>query len=265
MNLASHLRELDEQGFTLLPGFVDRETTAAIRAFIDETLRAGYTPLSDRGSTRFHYRICHPIEAPIAAQPASDRRILDIAARCLRAENLRLRQQMFMLTLPCGDPPPSVPDGWHIDIPFLPTEWQATPSQIFIQFFYYCSPVRPGGAATMAVPGSHKLTYAAAADLCRTEEGRRAFTRDPAGLASVDTSQGIEVLAEEGDVLIFNPMLVHSGSKNVTQQPRYAFHCSFHDHSSDRVRRLPAPVFYDTFPASMEAAMPADLRPLLER
>lgn len=266
MNFEHHLEELEEQGFTLLPGLIDRQTTADIRAFIDRTIGEGHQKQPERGSGKFHHRICHPIEDPIVARLASDPVILELAARSLRAENLRMRQQMFMLTTRGEQPPPAKPDGWHADTIFLPEEWNDTPRKTFIQLFYYCNAVPPGGAATMVIPGSHKLTLAAIekANL-QTEEDRWTFAKDAVRLSGADLSQSVELTCEEGDVALFSPLLLHSGSNNVTDQPRYAFHCSFHDASAGRIRHLPRPTFYDIFPDSMVTAMPEELRPLLER
>lgn len=116
----------------------------------------------------------------------------------------------------------------------------------------------------MVVPGSHHLTYAAAGSHAATEESRKAFARDAVHLSSVDLSAGIEVVADEGDLLLFNPMTVHSGSLNVTETSRYIYHASFYDHSSEHVRGLP-PGLLDAFPASMWDAMPTTRRDLLER
>jgi ectoine hydroxylase-related dioxygenase (phytanoyl-CoA dioxygenase family) len=263
MDVQRHLNELDEQGFTLLPGFTNRETTAAIREYIDRTLREGSPSDPNRRGSGFHHRICHPMEDPITVRLANDPALLALATTALRAENLRLRQQMFMLTLPCDAEPPARPDGWHIDTPFSPEEWNATPRKVFLQVFTYCSPVDAGGAATMVIPRSHHKTYAAVAN-CATDEERRELCRDIVRNAGVDPGEAIEVLCEEGDTVLFNPMMIHSGSNNVTDRPRYAFHCSFHDASAERIRNL-SPIFYDQFPDSMVAAMPEELRPLLER
>lgn len=263
MDLQHHLEQLDEQGFTLLPGFTDRETTAAIRDFIDRNLGHRHEGQSIRDVSQYHFRICHPMEDPITVQLATDRRLLEIARQALRAENLRLRQQMFMLTNPCGAEGPSRPDGWHIDTPFGPEEWNGTPRRIFLQVFTYCTPVRSGGAATMVIPRSHHKTYAAVAG-CITDEERRELCRNIVQNAGVDPADAIEVICEEGDMVLFNPMMIHSGSNNVSNEPRYAFHCSFHDHSAERIRNL-SPIFFDQFPPSMEVSMPEDLRPMLER
>jgi ectoine hydroxylase-related dioxygenase (phytanoyl-CoA dioxygenase family) len=257
---------LEECGYFLLRGAISRAVCQDIRDFVDRTIAGGHVKDPGRGSSRFHHRICHPIEDPIVVRLAADPVLREIATECLRARDLRLRQQMFMLTSPCGSPPPALPDGWHTDTTFLAEEWEATPRQTFLQVFCYCSVVRSGGASTWVVPGSHRQALAAAsAANFRTEEERWGFGRNVIRLANIDLSQAVELTCEEGDVAIFCPMLLHSGSNNVTNQPRYVFHCSFHDAAAERIRRLPAPGFYDTFPDSMEQAMPAPLRSLLER
>lgn len=257
---------LEEQGYFVLRGALSRVQCRQIRDFMDRTIAAGHVKDPGRGSSEFHHRICHPIDDPIVVRLATDPFLRELATFCLRAENLRLRQQMFLLTHPCGAPPPARADGWHIDTTFLPEEWDDAPRKAFLQVFCYASPVRPGGAATMVVPGSHHKTLAAAgAANPRTEEERWKFAGDVVRLAGIDLSEAVELTCDEGDVAVFSPMLLHSGSNNVTDQPRYAFHCSYHDASAQRIRLLPAPVFYDTFPPAMEQAMPEPLRPLLER
>ena len=250
----------------MLRGALSPAAGQDIREFVDRTIAGGHVKDPGRGSSRFHHRICHPIEDPVVVRLAADPVLREIVTDCLRARDLRLRQQMFMLTSPCGAPPPAQPDGWHTDTTFLAEEWDDAPRKTFLQVFCYCSPVRPGGAATLVVPGSHRQTLAAAsAANLRSDEERWGFGGKVIRQANIDLSRAVELTCEEGDVLFFCPMLVHTGSNNVTDQPRYVFHCSFHDASAERIRHLPAPGFYDTFPASMEQAMPAPLRSLLER
>jgi ectoine hydroxylase-related dioxygenase (phytanoyl-CoA dioxygenase family) len=257
---------LEENGYVLLRGVLSQEICREIREFIDRTIADGHVKDPSRGSSQFHHRICHPIEDPLVARLAADPVLRELATDCLHARELRLRQQMFMLTSPCGAPPPARPDGWHTDTTFLAEEWEATPRRTFLQVFCYCSAVRPGGAATWVVPGSHRPALAAASAAgFRSEEERWEFGRKLIRQANIDVSRAVELTCDEGDIAIFCPMLLHSGSNNVTDRPRYVYHCSYHDASAERVRRLPAPGFYDTFPASMEQAMPAALRPLLER
>src|SRR5947208_1329074 len=115
MNLDHHLEELEEQGFSLFTGHMDREMTCRIRDYMDHTIAEENQKQPERAKSMVPRRITHPIEDPIIAQITSDRFLVDVATRSLRARNLRLRQQMFILTLPSGKPPPSTPDGWHVD------------------------------------------------------------------------------------------------------------------------------------------------------
>jgi ectoine hydroxylase-related dioxygenase (phytanoyl-CoA dioxygenase family) len=266
MTGADAVNALEERGYVLLRGALSRDVCREIRDFIDRTIAGGHLKDPGRGSSRFHHRICHPIEDPIVARLAAEPALREIATGCLRARDLRLRQQMFMLTAPCGLPPPAVLDGWHSDTTFLAEEWEATPRRTFLQVFCYCSAVRPGGASTWVVPGSHRQALAAAsAASFRSEEERWEFGGKVIRQANIDVSQAVELTCEEGDVAVFCPMLLHSGSNNVTDQPRYVYHCSYHDASAERIRHLPAPGYYDTFPDSMEKAIPAPLRSMLER
>jgi ectoine hydroxylase-related dioxygenase (phytanoyl-CoA dioxygenase family) len=258
--------ELDDAGFVILKGFLSADECAEIVDFMDSTIAAGHVKDPGRGSSEFHHRICHPIEHPIAAKLAAHRGLYDIAAHCLHAQNLRLRQQMFLLTEPSGKPAPAKADGWHVDTLFLPDEWNGAPRKTFLQVFCYATAVRPGGAATLVVPYSHHKTLAAAGKAApTTDEERFRVAGKIVELSGVDLSEAVELTCDAGDVALFSPMLLHSGSNNVIDQPRYAFHCSYHDNSAGRIRHLPAPVFYDTFPASMESQVPSDIRPLLER
>lgn len=263
--LDRHLDELEEQGYTLIPGMMDRAVTAEIRDYIEAAIAAGRHSEPGRGTVSHHHRVCHPMEEPLVLRLATDADTVTLLRRALRSEQLRLRQQMFMRTDPRPEPPPSRVHGWHIDTPFLPEEWEATPRRTYLQLFVYCSPVRPGGAATMVVPGSHRLTLAAAGRAApATEEERWAFARRAAAEAGVDLGRGIELCAEEGDVALFSPMLLHSGSSNTTTEPRYIYHSSYFDAAAAWVRTLP-PAFYDTFPEGLLRAVPPEHAALFER
>ena len=116
----------------------------------------------------------------------------------------------------------------------------------------------------MIVPGSHHLTYAASAKM-ETVEELAELKRDPAGVAGVDVNEGIEVCPNEGDLLIFNPMALHSGSGNATDQPRYVHFASFFDTSATALwNELRQMKYRDGFPDSLRMHLPAELLPLLE-
>ena len=116
----------------------------------------------------------------------------------------------------------------------------------------------------MIVPESHQLTYAASAQMGTALE-LAALKRDPAGVAGIDLSKGIEVCPEEGDLLIFNPMALHSGSSNATDHPRYVYFVSFFDTSATELfEELRRTKYRDGFADSLRENLPMDLRALLE-
>ena len=77
-------------------------------------------------------------------------------------------------------------------------------------------------------------------------------------------SKGIEVCPNEGDLLIFNPMALHAGSANTTDETRYVYFASFFDASAtelwDDLRRLKG---RSEFPDSLRTNLPDDLLSLL--
>ena len=116
----------------------------------------------------------------------------------------------------------------------------------------------------MIVPGSHQLTYAVSAQMETAEELSR-LKRDPVGLTGVAVQKGIEICSEEGDLLVFNPMALHSGSGNATDQSRYVYFTSFFDTSASELWQAMRETKYrDGFNREMRADLPEDLRPLLE-
>jgi uncharacterized membrane protein YkvA (DUF1232 family) len=97
MNLDHHLEELEEQGYTLLPGLIDRNTTAEIREFIDRTIAEGHVKQPERGSNKFQHRICHPIEDPIMVRLASEPTLPRAAKLALGAAVLYLASPVDLL------------------------------------------------------------------------------------------------------------------------------------------------------------------------
>lgn len=116
----------------------------------------------------------------------------------------------------------------------------------------------------MVVPGSHHLTYAISAQMETAEELSR-LKRDPVGLTGIEVKKGIEICPEEGDLLVFNPMALHSGSGNATDQSRYVYFTSFFDTSASELWQAMRETKYrDGFSRELHTELPEDLRPLLE-
>ncbi|HZO88503.1 MAG TPA: phytanoyl-CoA dioxygenase family protein [Chthonomonadaceae bacterium] len=263
MDLSSLLAQLDAQGYVVVPGFLDLDTTAAIRAHID-SLAPPIAPADQPGLRRIH-DLRHPIPGEIMPRLVSNPKLLELAMTLLRVgslSDLRLLEQVLIRSDP--KPPPYGPVGWHVDWAFFPDEYESTPRCAYYHMVHACNTVIPGGAAFMIVPGSHKLTYAATAAL-QTEAELDQFKKDPVRYAGVNLDEGIEVCVSEGDLIIFNPMAIHSASGNATQQPRYVYFASFFDASAQRLwNGLRAIQYRDHFPDSLREGLPPELRHLLE-
>ena len=103
-----------------------------------------------------------------------------------------------------------------------------------------CSTVSSGGAAFMIVPGSHKLSLAAL-DKAERAEGRGPIQNHTASVPEANDDDGIEICANDGDLIVFNPLCYHSSSPNRTDQPRYVYFTSFYHPLSGPPNRTSAP------------------------
>jgi hypothetical protein len=257
-----HLDQLETEGYTVLPGFLTRDLTAALREHID-CLAPPVAPPDLPGAKRIH-DIRHPIPGALMARLITPE-LLAVAQAVLRVPEiarLRLLEQVLIRTDP--KPPPHGPVGWHVDWAFSPAEFAATPRQTYFHMVHAANTVEPGGAAFLIVPGSHHQTYAVTARL-QTEEELEAFRRQPVEMAGVRLAEAVEVCVQEGDLIIFNPMAIHSASGNARATPRYVYFASFFDVSAQRLHdRLKAIQYQKGFSDDLRAGLPMTLRTLLD-
>ena len=259
-SLPTYLEELEEEGYTVIPSYMDRSMTAAIRDHLDAIIPMrlpGALPVVSGVN-----EIRHPIPGAIMPQLASNPRTLKLAKILLRSNDLRLREQILSRTDPI---PPPYSNSFHIDAAFTLEEYEATPRQIFYQMIQYCSTVTEGGAAVMIIPRSHKLTYAVNRG-DRTEDERKALSGNPLVLAGVDPKNGVEICANDGDLLIFNAMCMHGSSCYRTQQSRYVYFTSFYNPSATWLIDFCRTKNYrDDFPDSLRDGLAPELLPMLDR
>lgn len=251
--------QLEAEGYTVFPNFLDTTTTARIRAHMDSLLPP-VAPLEDTSAPRLH-TLRHPIPGAIMAEILNNPRLLELGAALVKARELRMLEQVLIRTDP--QPGPHVVGGWHIDMPFLPRHYNATPRQTYYHLVHALNTVAPGGGAFTIVPGSHHKTYAAAEKL-GSEERLPELHKNPIEVAGIDVNEAIEICPNEGDLLVFNPMALHSGSPNITPQPRYVYFASFCDVSALYLRQHITDTNYlKGYPDSLIDNLPAELRPLL--
>ena len=196
--------ELDARGCTVVRNFLDRSLTTRLRQHIDSLivkLKPGN--VND---------LRHPIPGEVMAEALFETGLMALAASQLFSTDIRLLEQVLIRTDPAEPGVAGGASGWHLDMAFHPDEYNARPRRTYYHYVHALSTVEPGGGAFTIVPGSHHKTYAAAAAM-RTDEELERLKIDPVGVTKIDLSAAIEVCPEEGDLLIFNPMCLHSGSR----------------------------------------------------
>ena len=260
MSFIAFIEHLDAHGYAVLPRFIDSATTARIRAHIDSLLTPP-EPADLPARPRVHV-VRHPIQGPIMAELLQLPGELELACAMLRAQSicdLRILEQVLIRTDP--GPGPYGPGGWHVDMAFLPSHYDSSPRGTYYHMVHCCNTVKPGGGAFTIVPGSHRLTYAATAK--GALQDLPAFKANPIEIAGIDVSKPIEVCAEEGDLLVFNPMCLHSASANSTTQPRYVYFSSFMDKSASYlINDLKANNYLKPVPEDLRNNLPTPLHSL---
>ena len=116
----------------------------------------------------------------------------------------------------------------------------------------------------MIVPGSHKLSLETL-DKAERVEGRGPIQNHTALVPDANDDDGIEICANDGDLIVFNPLCYHSSSPNRTNRPRYVYFTSFYHPSAARLIELVRRTKYrDNFPNSLRQGLPPELQSLLD-
>ncbi|MDP6052322.1 MAG: phytanoyl-CoA dioxygenase family protein [Candidatus Latescibacteria bacterium] len=255
-----NLDQLEEEGYTIVPDFLKQETTRRIREHMDSLLPPIVKP--DKPPGKWTVNLRHPIPGVIMADILANDHLIDLARQSLSARELKLLEQVLIRSDP--RPPPYGALGWHVDFAFFPRQYEAVPRQTYFHMVHCLNTVPRGGAAFMIVPGSHHRTYGASLKMDTVYE-LAALRGNPVEVADVDVSKGIEICPNEGDLLIFNPMTLHSASGNATDKPRYAYFASFFDVSATELSQsLNDTGYHKGFPDSMRDHLSAKYLPLLD-
>ncbi len=103
MNLPQQLNQLEEEGYTVFPAFLDTETTARIRQHMDSLLPP-VAPRNDTSAKRLH-TLRHPIPGAIMAEILANPDLITLASQLLNANELRLLEQVLIRTDPADQKP----------------------------------------------------------------------------------------------------------------------------------------------------------------
>lgn len=256
----AQFEQLENEGYTVFPNFLEKPVVQRIRAHMDSLLPP-VAPKEDTTAKRLH-TLRHPIPGAIMAEILARPQLIELATELLHANDLRLLEQVLLRTDPRISPPPV--SGWHLDMAFLPRHYNARPRQTYYHMVHCLNAVAPGGGAFTIVPGSHHKTYAVAEKL-GSEDALAPLKANPIEMAGIDISQAIEVNANEGDLLVFNPMALHSASSNGSSEPRYVYFASFCDASAEYLmHQIETTDGRPLFPESLRNNLPEKLLPLLD-
>lgn len=258
--MQTQLEQLETQGYIVVPEFLNRDTTARIRAHMDSLLPP-VLPKDDPTAGGLH-TLRHPIPGDIMPELAANPNLIELAKQILYSSDLRLLEQVLIRTDPKGGIPTPA-SGWHVDMAFLPEHYNARPRQTYYHMVHALNDVTPSAGATTIIPGSHHKTYAAAAKLGSTE-ALAELKSDPINVANIDLNDAIEILPREGDLLIFDPMCLHSPSANLSDSPRYVYFASFTDVSATYLMDFLKATNYERgFSNSFRESLPSHLQSLV--
>ncbi len=252
--------QLDQAGYTIVPNFLTSDMTGRIRRHMDGLL----PPIVNRDLTTKNGRasLRHPIPGKLMATILENPDLIDLATQALAGNELRLLEQVLIRSDP--HPPPYGPIRWHIDFAFFPRQYNASPRQTYFHMVHCLSSVPSGGGAFMIVPESHHHTYSASEKM-QTPEDLTKLKQDTAAIAGINVDRGIEICVQDGDLLIFNPMALHSASGNNADTSRYVYFASFFDVSATELSQHLLDTEYNKgFPDSLRDNLPLDLQSLLD-
>ena len=90
--------QLEEEGYTVFPAFLDTETTARIRQHLDSLVQP-IAPREDKTAARVH-TLRHPIPGAIMAEILANPKLIELAGQLLKSNDLRLLEQVLIRTDP---------------------------------------------------------------------------------------------------------------------------------------------------------------------
>ncbi|MBN4074122.1 phytanoyl-CoA dioxygenase family protein [bacterium AH-315-E10] len=257
---AEHIQHLDEHGYAVFPEFLDLDTTARIREHIDQLL----PPVSTKENPSTSPKVLrHPIEGDIMVELLNRPELIELARQIIKSESIDdmlLLEQVLIRTDRTA--PPYGPNGWHVDMAFLPDQYDCTPRKTYYHMVHLCNTVQEGAGSFMIVPGSHHTNYSHMSQYKHIDDASE-LQSELTG--NIDSSKGIEITGNEGDLVVFNPMCLHSASGNASDQPRYVYFASFMDKSATYLRQyLKKEKTRDNFPDSLKNGLPDKLKHVLD-
>ncbi|MBA3684480.1 MAG: phytanoyl-CoA dioxygenase family protein [Planctomycetes bacterium] len=207
---------MEEDGYVIIPGVIDRAEVAEVKRRIDELRPFGYDCFDPGKKQVDHYKNVFnrsPFWLPYLDKPG----VIDVAESVMGAD-------CHIIGMTGWRSPPGV-GGWgmHIDQQFFPVEEELLVSGriklpvMLATAHFYLNDMTLDLCPTWVVPGSHKSGRGPGA---KPGEARYGFVAGDE--RSWRGQEAVPVLVKAGDVMIFRSEVWHTGSKNQTaDQTRY--------------------------------------------
>ena len=114
---------------------------------------------------------------------------------------------------------PTITSGGHLDHSLEEHNHKTFPPVFRTGALIYLNDIAPHGGGTFIWPGSHHELERAARKNSARYEYRNTLNAD---LPDLDLGDPVGMTLRRGDVLFLHHLCIHSGSKNVSNQPRFA-------------------------------------------
>ncbi len=214
-------QQYEEEGFVLLSGLMDDETSADAARFVGqlpgmdgdvEALAEPHLHNAERGLVEHYALREHALLNCFGDAFMEMTRLLADAGPMHRPTGV---QTQNLLAQPRAWAPPNP----HIDGIPKDNRHRTFPGPYQIAFIAYLSDVEPRGGGTLGWPGSHR----AVRSLAESDRERYTYLFDlNRAMDQLDLGPAVELLPKRGDVLFFQHLWAHGAPFNTRAQPRLA-------------------------------------------
>ena len=199
MTLEEHVRQYEEDGYTVFPHVLDPETIRRASDHVEWLMRRH----PDTRPEHFHSHLMY--EDPFWVRLVADDRLLDLVEPIL-GPNLALYASHYICK-PGGD---GLPVAWHQDGSYWPLE----PMEVVTAWLAVDDSTAENGCMRV-IPGSHKWPM-----MEHTAVEGRAVLPEGVTVSAEAEARAVDLEIPAGGVSLHHPLLVHGSSPNISPKRR---------------------------------------------
>ena len=259
MDLDTIMTEFDEQGYSILPGFLPAAAIEAVRADLERWVDDEATMLQADGvienpfaDESFDRRLARLYAGHMERAPKSLRQqlhwegmyglffcpaVLDVVEGLLGAPEIRLYPNYTVRPKFPDDPATEV--LWHQDAGYTASgqhgqdeaaSEQSVETLRMVNAWAPLVPARRINGCMQFVPGTHRIGLA-------THERREHYLEISRDEIESHRTEAIDIECDPGDVILFSNMLYHRGLPNVTRTIRWSCDWRYQDAAQSTLRQ----------------------------